>query len=736
MKNNALKSQLTSEPSGDVVSSMAKPLIDKISYLPDDQIEAIKLAVEFSAHAHEGQYRRSGEPYVTHPIAVAQIIAEMKLDHSAIISALLHDVIEDTPYTKADIANRFSLEVANIVDGISKISAIQFESKAAEQAENFRKMVLAMAKDIRVILVKLADRLHNMRTLGVLKVEKRKRIAQETLDIYAPIANRLGMNNVRVEYEDLCFQAIYPLRSARIQQAVRKNRGVTRDIIQRVESDIHQILANRNIEYRLVCREKHLFSIYSKMRLHRRSFKSITDVFGFRIILSSIDACYRCLGVMHQLYPPIPGRFKDYIGIPKSNGYQSVHTTLKGPNGVPVEIQIRTEEMDEVANNGVASHWIYKAGKDLALDAQRRADNWLASLVEIQKNTGDSQEFVENVKTDLFPEEVYVFTPKGAIVELPYGATAVDFAYAVHTDIGNTCVAARADDVLLSLSEPLENGKTIQIVTSKSSRPNPKWLKYVITGKARSSIKHYMKNQQTAESQQLGMRLLEKALTAQRTSLKQLTNEQIQIVCDDYGCDDLNGIVTQIGLGQRIAPIVARQLLCATPHTIAQTAHANFEAMPLVIDGTEGMVITFAKCCYPIPGDQILGYLESGTGLVVHQNSCKLLNHQVRLNPEESLIISWSDNTSNTFFVGLGIEVPHISGNLAHVTRVLAECGCNIERIEMDIRADQIAVITVEVPVKSRTHLARIFKRMRASGVVNRMSRLGADRSKFDEFSE
>jgi len=700
--------------------SSASPLIDKIDYLPKDQTESIKLAIEFATHAHEGQYRRSGEPYVTHPIAVALIIAEMKLDHHAIIAALLHDVIEDTAYTKDDIANRFSLEVANIVDGISKISAIQFESKAAAQAENFRKMVLAMAKDLRVILVKLADRLHNMRTLGVLKMEKRKRIAQETLDIYSPIANRLGMNNMRIEYEDLCFNAIYPLRAKRINEAVKKTRGTRKDVIKSVEMQIREALDALKIDYRLIGREKHLFSIYSKMRSHRKPFEQIMDVFGFRVVVQDIDICYRCLGVMHQLHPPIPGRFKDYIAIPKSNGYQSVHTTLKGPNGTPIEIQIRTEEMDEVANNGVASHWIYKAGKDIAIDAQRRADNWLASLVEMQKTIGDSQEFVENVKFELFPEEVYVFTPTGSIIELPIGATALDFAYAVHTDVGNTCISAEADERPISINTPLESGQTLRIMTAPGATPNPTWLKYVITGKAKTSIKHFIKNQKLAESEELGARLLEKALNALSTSIDKLDPLQIKRACKEYGCDDLKCVMSDIGLGLRIAPIVARQLTASSE--VRKDNQEN--SKPLIIDGTEGMVINFSTCCRPIPGDQILGYLSSGHGIVIHQSTCETLYERLRFRPEDALPVSWAEEIDGLFVASIALEIFNVAGNLAKVTQVFADNTSNIENIEMDARNTHIAKIKLNALVNNRVHLAKILKALRATRVLNRITRV------------
>lgn len=693
--------------------------VQKLSYLPPEQISLIEAATDFATLAHEGQYRRSGEPYVTHPIAVAGIIAEMRLDHFAVIGALLHDVIEDTHYTKVDIAERFSPTVADIVDGISKISAIQFASKAEAQAESFRKMVLAMAKDIRVILVKLADRLHNMRTLGVLKREKRKRIAKETLDIYAPIANRLGMNNLRIEYEDLCFQAIYPLRSKRIQQAVKRTRGHRKEIISTVEFAIRQATESHKIDSKIVGREKHLYSIYSKMRAQRKPFEQIMDVFGFRIVVHSIDACYRCLGLMHQLYPPIPGRFKDYIAIPKSNGYQSIHTTLKGPSGTPIEIQIRTEEMNEVANNGIASHWGYKSGKALGQDAQRRADSWLANLVEMQKNIGDPMEFVENFKFDLFPEEVYVFTPKGAIFELPYGATAVDFAYAVHTDIGNTCVAVRADDQLIPLNAPLENGITLEIITAPGATPNPTWLNFVTTGKARSSIKLFLKTQQSNESKDLGHRLLEKALNAQGSNINAITSEQESALCTAYGYDQFESIYNEIGLGRRIAPIVARQILGSEEKSEQTSKHLK----PLIIDGTEGMVIRFAKCCYPIPGDKILGYLNHGQGIIIHESQCPTLLERLRFKPEESLPVSWSNNISEYFVVGLILEMLNSPGHLAQVTQIFAESDSNIENITMGTKSGEVASIDMEISVKNRIHLARIIKRLRSSGVIHRIIR-------------
>jgi len=586
------------------------PTIDALSerlshYLSNPQIQQVSRAYYYAEQAHDGQRRRSGEPYIIHPLAVANILADMHLDHQSLMAAMLHDVIEDTGVPKTALAKQFGDIVTDLVDGVSKLTNIHFESKEHQQAENFQKMAMAMAKDIRVILVKLADRLHNLRTLGSLKPEKRRRIAKETLDIYAPIANRLGLNSIRVEMEELCFEAMYPMRSEMIRKAVKAARGHRSEIVNNIATAVRNRLTEVGISARVVGREKHLFSIYSKMRDQRKSLTDIMDVYGFRIIADSVDSCYRILGAMHSLYKPIPGRFKDYIAIPKTNGYQSLHTTLIGIGGVPIEIQIRTEEMEAMANHGIAAHWLYKSESDQASGTQR-ARQWVQNLLELQKNAGSPLEFVEHVKVDLFPDEIYVFTPKGKILELPSGSTAIDFAYAVHTDVGNHCIACRINRQLAPLSARLQNGQTVQIVTAPGGQPNPAWLNFVVTGKARSNIRNYLKSQRRSESVALGERLLNKALNALGKTLEDIDQQHIDLVLRETGLDELGDLLEDIGAGNRMAPLLARRLLVANKESDIDLE--SVEQSPLAIKGTEGLVVNFAKCCSPIPGDPIIGF--------------------------------------------------------------------------------------------------------------------------------
>ena len=597
------------------------PTIDALSerltqYLSQSQIKQVCRAYFYAEQAHEGQRRRSGEPYIVHPLAVANILTEMHLDHQSLMAAMLHDVIEDTGVPKSALADQFGDVVTDLVDGVSKLTHIHFESKEEQQAENFQKMAMAMAKDIRVILVKLADRLHNLRTLGSLKPEKRRRIARETLDIYSPIANRLGLNSVRVEMEDLCFEAIYPMRSEMIRKAVKAARGNRAEVVDNIAASVRNRLSESGISARVFGREKHLYSIYSKMRDQRKSLGDIMDVYGFRIVTDSIDDCYRILGAMHSLYKPIPGRFKDYIAIPKTNGYQSLHTTLIGAGGIPVEIQIRTEDMEAMANYGIAAHWLYKSESDQTSGTQR-ARQWVQNLLELQKNAGSPIEFVEHVKVDLFPEEIYVFTPKGTILELPSGSTAIDFAYAVHTDVGNHCIACRINKQLAPLSARLQNGQTIQIVTAPNAQPNPAWLNFVVTGKARSNIRNYLKTQRRSESVELGQRLLNKALSSLGKSMSDIDSDHIDLVLTETEQESLEDLLESIGTGNRMAPLMARRLLVANKDTDVDLT-ALQETSPLTIKGTEGLAVSFAKCCSPIPGDPIIGHLSSGRGLVIH----------------------------------------------------------------------------------------------------------------------
>ena len=632
------------------------------SYLNFEQVNLVRRAYYYAEQAHDGQTRRSGDPYIIHPLEVASILADMHMDHQSLMAAMLHDVIEDTGIEKQAIAEQFGNTVADLVDGVSKLTHMHFENKTLAQAENFQKMALAMAKDIRVILVKLSDRLHNMRTLGVLRPDKRRRIAKETLDIYVPIANRLGMHTLRTELEDLGFFAMHPMRSRLIRQAVRNARGNRKDLVAQVQQAVTSRLEEEGLKGRVVGREKHLYSIYSKMKNQRKSFDEIMDMFAFRIIVDKVDSCYRALGIVHNLYKPIPGRFKDYIAIPKANGYQSLHTTLFGMHGVPIEIQIRTQEMEDMANNGIAAHWLYKSGEEALSGSHARTRQWLKGVLELQKNAGDSLEFIENVKIDLFPDEIYVFTPKGHIFELPKGATAVDYAYAIHTDVGNTCVACRINKRLASLSQPLQSGQTVEVVTAPGARPNAAWLNFVVTGKARSNIRHFLKNQRRNESIALGRRLLNKALISFETALEDISEPVISQQLRQFGLHQMDDLLEDIGLGNRMAYLVARIL--AEPETDFEdktqldTSNIN---KPLSIRGSEGMVISFGKCCHPIPGDPVVGHVSSGRGIVIHTDTCPNVA-DIRHNPEKVLEVEWDKDVSGEFTVELQIELEHHLG--------------------------------------------------------------------------
>ena len=695
-------------------------LIEKLGYLPENQSEIIRRAYEFASAAHEGQYRRSGDPYIVHPLAVGKILADMHMDSQSVQAALLHDVIEDTHVSKDALTDEFGSIVAELVDGVSKIGAIKFESKAEAQAENFRKMVLAMTKDIRVILVKLADRLHNMRTLGVLHPTKRRRIALETLEIYAPIANRLGMNNIRIELEDLSFTHMYPMRSSRIKKAVQTSSGHRKDMVTKIRAAIENRLERDELSGRVFGREKHLYSIYNKMKTQRKPLHEIMDVYGFRIIVDSVDMCYRVLGAIHNLYKPVPGRFKDYIAIPKANGYQSLHTTLIGMNGVPIEIQIRTEEMEAMANNGIAAHWLYKSDPDPAGGAQNRAKEWLKGLLEMQQRAGNSLDFLETVKIDLFPDEVYVFTPKGDILELPVGATPVDFAYAVHTDIGNSCVAARLDHRLVPLSTSLQSGQTIKVITAPGACPNPAWLSFVTTAKARANIRHFLKNQRRSESVALGERLLDKALTPYNLSLDTIEKERIHLALMEAGFEELDDLLEDIGLGNQMAQIAARRMLSNSK----KDNNNDSKARPLVIRGTEGMVISLAKCCRPIPGDSVMGHLSSGRGIVVHRHNCKNIASELKENPEKCLSVEWAQDSVGEYAVDLRVQMENERGALAILASLISEADANIETINLKEKDAHLSVVNLRISIRNRLHLARTLRRIRTLKVVHKIVRV------------
>jgi RelA/SpoT family (p)ppGpp synthetase len=690
-------------------------LADRLStYLDDDQVNLVRRAYFYAEQAHDGQRRRSGEAYVTHPLAVASILADMHMDHQSLMAAMLHDVIEDTGIAKEALDAQFGESVAELVDGVSKLTQMNFETKAEAQAENFQKMAMAMARDIRVILVKLADRLHNMRTLEVLSGEKRRRIAKETLEIYAPIANRLGMHSMRIEFEDLGFKAMHPMRSERIRAAVRRARGNRKEIVNKIEESISHCLAREGMEGEVMGREKHLYGIYQKMRGKRRAFNEIMDVYAFRIIVDKVDTCYRVLGAVHNLYKPLPGRFKDYIAIPKANGYQSLHTTLFGMHGVPIEIQIRTREMEELANNGIAAHWLYKSNEeDQPKGSHARARQWVKGVLEMQQRAGNSLEFIESVKIDLFPDEVYVFTPKGRIMELPKGSTAVDFAYAVHTDVGNTCIACRINRRLAPLSEPLQSGATVEIVSAPGARPNPAWLNFVVTGKARTHIRHALKLQRRSESISLGERLLNKVLAGFNSRIEKLAPERVKAVLDEYRLEVIEDLLEDIGLGNRMAYVVARRLLSEGGETL-QSAEG-----PLAIRGTEGLVLSYAKCCTPIPGDPIVGHLSAGKGMVVHLETCRNIG-EIRHNPEKCIQLSWAKDVVGEFNVELRIELEHQRGLIALLAGSVNAADGNIEKISMDERDGRISVVLLTVSVHDRVHLARVIRKLRAlKGVIH-----------------
>jgi len=691
------------------------------SYLEREQVSEIYNAYLFGAEAHQGQHRMSGEPYIYHPIAVARILGEQRMDHRTIMAALLHDVIEDTPTAKEQLTNEFGQEVAELVDGVSKLTQIQFESKAEQQAENMRKMMLAMTRDIRVILIKLADRLHNMRTLGVMPAAKKRRIARETLDIYVPIASRLGMNTVRVELEELGFQSMYPMRYAVLEKHVKKARGNRKDVVAKIETSIKRRMRQEEFEGEVEGREKHLYSIYQKIKNKVQIFSEVLDVYAFRIIVDDVDTCYRALGIMHGLYKPVPGKFKDYIAIPKTNGYQSLHTILFGPYGVPIEIQVRTTDMNTVAESGIAAHWRYKTGDAVGSTDRVRAREWLLSVLEMQKSAGDSLEFIENLKIDLFPDEVYVFTPQGTIMELPRGATAVDFAYAVHSDIGNSCVAVKIDRRLAPLRTPLWNGQHVEIITAPNASPNPAWLNFVITAKARSNIRHYLKNIQRDEAVHLGRRLIDKSLAIYGESVDDIPKRRMNRVLKEYGFKKVDELLADVGLGTRMAQLVARALI-PEEKIKKETAAGAPSTQPLRIKGTEGMLINFAKCCHPIPGDAILGFLSAGRGIVIHTESCSNVG-DFRKHPEKWIDMEWEDDIEGEFPVALRVEVSNQRGVLAMIAASISEMGANIENVIMEEREGKYSTMNFTLSVRDRAHVAEIMRYIRTKKQVLKMVR-------------
>ncbi|WP_028109327.1 bifunctional GTP diphosphokinase/guanosine-3',5'-bis pyrophosphate 3'-pyrophosphohydrolase [Ferrimonas futtsuensis] len=684
------------------------------SYLDPEQVENLTRAYITARDAHDGQTRSSGEPYITHPVAVTRILAEMRLDYETLAAALMHDVIEDTELTKEDLAEQFGPSVAELVEGVSKLDKLKFRDKKEAQAENFRKMVLAMVQDIRVILIKLADRTHNMRTLGSLRPDKRRRIARETLEIYAPIANRLGIHNIKNELEDLGFSALYPMRHRVLRDTLQAASGNRKAIMNSIREAIIGRLDDVTIDGDVSGREKNLYSIYNKMVNKELQFQEVMDIYAFRVIVKDIDTCYRVLGAMHTLYKPRLDRFKDYIAIPKANGYQSLHTSLYGPHGVPVEVQIRTEDMDQMADKGVAAHWLYKGNAEAnATTAQVRARKWMQSLLELQQSAGNSFEFIENVKTDLFPDEIYVFTPTGKILELPLGATPVDFAYAVHTDVGNGAVGAKVNRHAYPLSQPLKSGQTVEIITAPGARPNAAWLNFVVTAKARAKIRHVLKNLQDRDATALGKRLLNHALGDM--TLEDISAERIEQVVAEYRHSDFNGLLADIGLGNAMSLVVAQKLKGELESTEGRDK--------LPIRGAEGVLLSFAKCCRPIPGDDIVAHVSPGKGLVVHRDNCRNIHRAREVEAEKFLNVEWDQDNREEYVTGLRMDIINHQGILAKLTSIIAACDANIHNLNTEEKEGRVYTITLTLTVKNRVHLANVMRKLRVQPEVLKVAR-------------
>ncbi|MBL4832080.1 MAG: bifunctional GTP diphosphokinase/guanosine-3',5'-bis pyrophosphate 3'-pyrophosphohydrolase [Aliivibrio sp.] len=688
-------------------------------YLSEPQIEALRRSYLVAREAHEGQTRSSGEPYIIHPVAVSLILAEMRLDHESLMAALLHDVIEDTPVSKEDLAEQFGKTVAELVDGVSKLDKLKFRDRKEAQAENFRKMIMAMVHDIRVILIKLADRTHNMRTLGALRPDKRRRIARETLEIFSPLAHRLGIHNIKTELEELGFEALYPNRYRVLKEVVKSARGNRKEMIHKIHSEIEGRIEEAGIKGTVLGREKNLFSIYQKMKNKEQRFHTIMDIYAFRVIVEDVDTCYRILGQVHNLYKPRPGKVKDYIAVPKANGYQSLHTSMVGPHGVPVEVQIRTDDMEQMANKGVAAHWSYKDGDKSGTTSQIRAQRWMQSLLELQQSAGNSFEFIENVKSELFPDEIYVFTPKGRIFELPVGATAVDFAYSLHSDVGSTCVGAKVNRQPYPLSKPLKNGQTIEIISAPGARPNAAWLNYVVTARARTNIRQSLKTLRREDSVILGRRLLNHALG--KVAIDEINAENLNNVLTDLRLESQEDLLASIGLGELMSIVIARRLLGNSDELTEQESN-SISGRKLPIRGAEGILLTFANCCQPLPGDHIIAHVSPGRGLVVHMEDCANVRGYPK-EPDKYMGVEWADEFEQEFVTTLKVELHNNQGVLAGLTSVIASTGSNIRSISTEEKDGRLYAVTVELTVKDRVHLAEIMRRIRVMPLVLKVRR-------------
>lgn len=694
-------------------------LIDHLSYLSEDEIGLVRQAHTYASEAHSGQFRRTGHDYITHPTAVALILAHMNMDHQSVMAALLHDVIEDSEVNRANLGDLFGSSVAEIVDGVSKLSKI-FASRDEAQAENFQKMAMAMAKDIRVIMVKMADRLHNMRTIGVMSASQRKRIARETIEFYAPIANRLGVQMIKSELEELAFRALYPLRSQRIAKAVIDARGNRKAMVDEVQVSLTAALNREGIVADVIGRQKNTYSIYRKMKTQHKSFSEIMDIFGFRIVVDQADACYRALGVVHGLYSPLAARFKDYIAIPKVNGYQSLHTTLMGPQGTPIEVQIRTKQQQAVAENGIAGHWLYRTNSEFE-SSQHRARQWVSDLMELQSRAGNPMEFIESLKIDLFPDEVYVFTPKGKILELPRGASPVDFAYCVHTDIGNRCMSCRIDGQLAPLSQQLQSGQQVEILSAPDSKPSPAWLNFAVTSKARSAIRNELKQQQASQSVTLGRKLLNRVLGAANTSINDLDFRRLRRVFSELGVRKLDELLQSIGNGDVSAHLAAQKLLFADNPDYRAIAVES--AGPVTIAGGEGLVVSYGRCCGPIPGDHIVGHMTPGKGFVVHIETCNNLNEVRRRTAHEITPARWTSQVEGEFQTTLRVNVRRRKGIMAEIAAGISSSDAGVESINIEERNADISTVNVGITVRNRDHLAKLMQRLRRIAMVINVAR-------------
>jgi RelA/SpoT family (p)ppGpp synthetase len=709
------------------------------TYLQPIQVKEVYRAFLFSAEAHQGQVRRSGEPYVCHPVAVTYLLGQMRMDTQTLCAALLHDVIEDTGITKKELAEEFNQTVAELVDGVSKLSSIHFETREQAQAASFRKMLLAMNRDIRVIIVKLADRLHNMRTLGAMKPQSRRRIARETLEIYAPIANRLGMNAMRVELEELSFAALYPLRYQVLASRMKKIQESLVETLHTIKNHLTQRLNEYQIKAQVLERDRHYYGIYYKMREYKRSaspdkrksFAQVTNICALRIIVDTVDACYRTLGIVHGLYKPLCERFKDYIAIPKINGYQSLHTVLFSHHGLLIEVQIRTAEMHEFSEAGITAYGFYHLNENnhatsqpLNNHPQQRASEWLRGLLEMPKSSGDCFEFLEQVKTDLFPEEVYVFTPKGKIMQLPKGATAIDFAYAIHSDVGNQCSAAKVNNQYVSLATKLMSGQTVEIVTATWARPHPHWLDFAVTARARSYIRHFLKDMKSSQAVRLGKRLLDQELANYSLSVDKLSPAQQDILLTTFKLESLESLLADIGLGNRMALIVAHSLAPTQVDSQSFTSSTGEGIKnPLFIKGSEGVLVNFAHCCRPIPGDEIVGFVSTGRGIIIHQATCQHVAKYLQHQSEKILAVEWEKGIEGEFLVDIRVEVQDKRGVLAKVAKAISAMGSNIEHVSNESREGLFSFLKFRISVKNRAHLAAIMRHLRRLEVVNRIQR-------------